>query len=257
MSETRERRPCPARVGEARQPTARPPPSRRMSRRGFLVLGAAGVATAAAGTFAVRATCPAWCRFPALLEPTPREVFADPVLADYRTCRRARHSRIRVRDLRPAGHLPIDAAFGERLDAWLELHQLHTGERPTRSAPTARGSEAGPAPGTARGQAFDLARLRADGTDLVSLRYDQWRDAPAPELRRRSGLLEGGRRPPPRVRRRPHLSLRRRARQPHPRRHGSVRCRAAEADPAVPSAGPGGAVHVPARVGAHRRRDHG
>ncbi|HEU5144541.1 MAG TPA: extensin family protein, partial [Dermatophilaceae bacterium] len=35
------------------------------------------------------------------------------------------------------------------------------------------------------GQAFDLARIRANGKDLVSLRYDLWRDAPATELRTR------------------------------------------------------------------------
>ncbi|HET6667543.1 MAG TPA: hypothetical protein VFG98_09710 [Intrasporangium sp.] len=161
-----------------------------MSRRGFLVLGAAGVATAAAGTFAVRGDLTGLVQIPGLLEPTPREVFADPVPADYTDLQ----ARTRVGTAayvyeisgRPATYY-VDAAFGERLDAWLELHQLHTGEAPDAVRSYGAWVQGRPGSWHSSGQAFDLARLRAGSTDLVSLRYDQWRDAPAPELRRRLG----------------------------------------------------------------------
>ncbi len=79
----------------------------------------------------------------------------------------------------------MERAFGERLDRWVALHAQHTGQ-----VPDAVFSYGAWAPGTSTswhrsGQAFDVSRLRRSGRDLVSARYDQWRDAPATELRAR------------------------------------------------------------------------
>lgn len=152
------------------------------------MLGGAGIATAAAGTLAIRGDLPGLPGIPGLLEPTPREVFADPVPVDYTDLQ----PRTRVGPAayvyevsgRPATYY-VDAAFGERLDAWTALHRLHTGQAPDEVRSYGAWVRGRPRSWHSSGQAFDLARLRADGRDLVSLRYDQWRDAPASELRRR------------------------------------------------------------------------
>lgn len=162
--------------------------SPRISRRGFLVLGGAAVAAGAAGLVAITGDLPGFPQIPGLLEPTPREVFADPVPVD----RTDLQARTRVGPAayvyeisgRPATYY-VDVAFGERLDAWLELHRLHTGEAPDAVRSYGAWVRGRPTSWHSSGQAFDLARLRADGRDLVSLRYDEWRDAPAAELRRR------------------------------------------------------------------------
>ena len=190
MSETGERQPAPRQRGrdepaDGTPTTGRPP---GISRRGFLVLGAAGIATAAAGTFAVKGDLPGLVHLPGLLEPTPHEVFADPVPVDYTELQ----ARTRVGPAtyvyeisgRPATYY-VDAAFGARLDGWLVLHRLHTGQAPDAVRSYGAWVRGRPRSWHSSGQAFDLARLRAGGTDLVSLRYDQWRDAPGSELRRR------------------------------------------------------------------------
>jgi hypothetical protein len=117
-------------------------------------------------------------------------VFTDPVAVDYTDLQ----ARTRLGPAayvyeisgRPATYY-VETAFGERLDAWLALHRLHTGQEPDAVRSYGAWVRGRPRSWHSSGQAFDLARLRADGRDLVSLRYDQWRDAPASELRRRLG----------------------------------------------------------------------
>lgn len=87
-------------------------------------------------------------------------------------------------DGKPATYY-VTPAFGTRLERWLALHTAETGQAPDRMH-----SYGAWAPGNDRswhssGEAFDLARLRRGGKDLVSLRYDQWRDDTAAEVRRR------------------------------------------------------------------------
>jgi hypothetical protein len=89
---------------------------------------------------------------------------------------------------RPAT-LYVTEAFGARLDRWIALHRRHVGQAPDELR--SYGAWVGSASATSwhrSGEALDLAGLRAGGRDLTSLRYDQWRDAPAPELRRRLAL---------------------------------------------------------------------
>ncbi|MGN6753629.1 MAG: extensin family protein [Intrasporangium sp.] len=80
------------------------------------------------------------------------------------------------------------SAFGARLERWFATHLKETGQRPdeVRSfgawTPGAEGSWHG------SGEAFDVARLRAGGKDLVSARYDKWRDDTAAEVRTRLRL---------------------------------------------------------------------
>ena len=82
---------------------------------------------------AITGDLPGLPQIPGLLEPAPREVFADPVPVG----RTDLQARTRVGPAayvyevsgRPATYY-VDVAFGERLDAWLGLHRLHTGETP-------------------------------------------------------------------------------------------------------------------------------
>jgi hypothetical protein len=79
----------------------------------------------------------------------------------------------------------VTPAFGARLERWLALHETETGQRPDRVH-----SYGAWAPGNDRswhssGEAFDVAALRRGGKDLVSARYDRWRDDTAAEVRRR------------------------------------------------------------------------
>jgi hypothetical protein len=82
----------------------------------------------------------------------------------------------------------VTSAFRARLERWFATHLAETGQRPdeVRSfgawSPGAEGSWHG------SGEAFDVARLRARGKDLVSARYDRWRDDTAAEVRRRLRL---------------------------------------------------------------------
>lgn len=79
-------------------------------------------------------------------------------------------------------------AFTTRLERWFATHRAETGQRPDEVhsfgawTPGAEGSWHG------SGEAFDVARLRAGGKDLVSARYDRWRDDTAAEVRRRLRL---------------------------------------------------------------------
>jgi hypothetical protein len=163
----------------------------RLTRRGFLVLGGLGLTTVAAGTYAATnglPSVPGLPQIPGLIEPRPREVFADPVPVD----RADLQARTRLGSAayvyevtgRPATYY-VEPAFGDRLDAWLALHRQYTGQRSDAVRSYGAWVRGRPSSWHSSGQAFDLARLRADGKDIVSLRYDQWRDAPATELRRR------------------------------------------------------------------------
>lgn len=169
-------------------------PRRGLSRRGLLTLGVVGLATAAAGTYAATQglpDLPGLPDVPGLSGPLPREVWIDPEPVDY-TALQAR------RTLGPAAYVYevsgkratyfVDEAFGRRLDRWMALHRRQLGQEPDQLR-----SYGAWAPGRATswhssGEAIDIAGLRADGSDLVSLRYDRWSDAPPAELRRRLAL---------------------------------------------------------------------
>ncbi len=78
--------------------------------------------------------------------------------------------------------------FVTRLERWLTTHLKETGQRPDEIwsfgawTPGAEGSWHG------AGEAFDVGRLRAGGKDLVSARYDRWRDDTEAEVRQRLRL---------------------------------------------------------------------
>lgn len=168
-------------------PPSRPDPRLRLTRRGFVTLGVLGAGTVAAGTYAVTQGLP---EIPGVSGPFPREVFTLPVPVEY-TALQARTrlgSAAYVYEIsgRPATYY-VEQAFGARLDAWLALHRQHTGQAPDAIRSYGAWAPASATSWHSSGQAFDLARLRAGGKDLVSLRHDQWRDAPATELRRRLG----------------------------------------------------------------------
>src|SRR3954447_21162232 len=163
-----------------------------LTRRRLLTLGAVS-AVAAGGADAVsRGPAPASRRrLTGLGEPTPPELRIDPQPVD----RSALQARQRIGaaayvyevTARPATYY-VTEPFGARLDRWLALHRRHVGQAPDviRSyGAWVRGSATS---WHSSGEAIDIARLRADGRDLTSLRHDQWRDAPATEQRRRLAL---------------------------------------------------------------------
>lgn len=163
-------------------------PPLRLTRRGFITLGVLGAGTVAAGAYAVTQGLPGLPEIPGLSGPLPREVFQRPVPVDFK----ALQARTRLGPAayvyeisgKPATYY-VDEAFGTRLDAWLVLHGKHTGQAPDVIRSYGAWAPSSDTSWHSSGQAFDLARLRAGGRDLVSLRHDQWRDAPAAELRRR------------------------------------------------------------------------
>ncbi len=163
-------------------------PPMRLTRRGFVTLGVLGLGAAAAATYAVTQGMPELPEIPGVMGPSPREVFADPVPVNYTElqARTKVGSAAYVYEIsgRPATYY-VDAAFGLRLDQWLALHTAQTGQAPDTVRSYGAWVRGRPSSWHSSGEAFDLARLRADGKDLVSLRYDQWRDAPARELRQR------------------------------------------------------------------------
>jgi hypothetical protein len=160
----------------------------RLTRRGFITLGVLGAGTLAAGTYAVTRGIPDLPEIPGLSGPLPREVFTRPVPVEY-TALQARTklgSAAYVYEIsgKPATYY-VEEAFGARLEAWLALHRTHTGQEPDAIRSYGAWAPSSDTSWHSSGQAFDLARIRANGKDLVSLRYDQWRDAPATELRQR------------------------------------------------------------------------
>jgi hypothetical protein len=115
-------------------------------------------------------------------------VFADPVPVDHAALQARRRIGSAANVYEVTGRSAtfyVDEAFGARLDSWLALHEEHTGQAPDAVRSYGAWVRGRPSSWHSSGQAFDLARLRADGKDLVSLRYDEWRGAPATELRRR------------------------------------------------------------------------
>ena len=163
-------------------------PPLRVTRRGFITLGVLGLGTAAAGTYAVTQGLPGLPEIPGVSGPSPREVFQRPVPVDYT----ALQARTKLGPAayayeisgRPATYY-TETAFGARLDEWLAFHTRQTGQAPDTIRSYGVWAPSSETSWHSSGQAFDLARLRADGKDLVSLRYDQWRDAPARELSQR------------------------------------------------------------------------
>ena len=168
-----------------------------ITRRGLIVAGALGV-VAAGGTYAVARSglvelpeLPEVPGIPGLAGPTPPELRIDPQPVDYRELaprrRVGRAAYAYEITGRPATYYVTDA-FGARLDRWLALHERHVGQVPDEIRSYGAWVRGAATSWHSSGEAIDLARLRARGRDLVSLRYDQWRDAPAPELQRRLRL---------------------------------------------------------------------
>ncbi|MDN5795089.1 MAG: extensin family protein [Intrasporangium sp.] len=166
----------------------------RVSRRRF-VAGALGLAAAAGGSVAFASG--GWDGLPEIPGltgiggPLPQERRVDPVPVP----RADLQARARVGSAAYVYELSgkratyyVTEAFGRRLDAWLALHAEHVGQAPEQVWSYGAWAPAAATSWHASGEAFDLSRLRAGGADLISLRYDAWRDAPAAELRRRLRL---------------------------------------------------------------------
>ncbi len=167
-------------------------PAVALPRRRLLTLGAVGAATVG-GLYAVSQGpgLPSLPQVPGLSEPTPPELRIDPEPVDYRqlVARQRIGAARHVYEVsrRPATYY-VTEPFGARLDRWLALHRTHVGQsldEVTTFGAWVRGSSSS---WHSSGEAVDLARLRRGGRDLTSLRHDEWRDAPAPELRRRLAL---------------------------------------------------------------------
>ena len=184
------------RTGEpaARRPDPEAPRSGQsgLTRRRLLTLGAVG-AVAAGGAYAV-SRGPGLASLPQLAglgEPPPPELRIDPQPVD-RSALQARRrigaaAHVYEVTARPATYY-VTEPFGARLDRWLALHRRHVGQVPDEVRSYGAWVRGSATSWHSSGEAIDIARLRADGRDLTSLRYDLWRDAPAPELRRRLAL---------------------------------------------------------------------
>ncbi|MCU1535813.1 MAG: hypothetical protein JWP82_164 [Humibacillus sp.] len=167
-------------------------PAIALPRRRLLTLGAVGAATVG-GLYAVSrgGALPSLPHVPGLSEPTPPELRIDPKPVDFRVleARRRLGSARHVYEVsRRSATSYVTAPFGVRLDRWLALHRTHVGQdldEITSFGAWVRGSSTS---WHSSGEAIDLARLRRAGRDLTSLRHDEWRDAPAAELRRRLAL---------------------------------------------------------------------
>ena len=168
---------------------------RTVTRRRLLTLGAMGV-VAAGGAYAVtRAggipSLPDVPGLSGLSAPAPRELRIDPDPVDYtqlqsrRTIGRAAYA-YEVNGRRATYY--VTEPFGRRLDRWLALHRQHVGQAPDEIRSFGAWVRGSSTSWHSSGEAIDIARLRADGKDLTSLRHDLWSDAPAPELRRRLAL---------------------------------------------------------------------
>jgi hypothetical protein len=161
----------------------------RLTRRRLLTLGAVG-AVAAAGAYAVSRGpgLPSLPQLPGFGEPAPPELRVDPQPVDFRELearRRIGTARYAYEVTgRPATYY-VTEPFGARLDRWLALHRKNVGRAPDEIRSYGAWVRGSATSWHSSGEAIDIARLRAGGRDLASLRYDQWRDAPAAELRGR------------------------------------------------------------------------
>lgn len=162
-------------------------------RRTVLAAGTLGVGLLSTAGYAVSRGMPDLPSIAGLAAPYPPEQRRAPVPA----ARGALRARTRVGRARHvyevdgrAATLFVAEPFGARLDRWLGLHGRHIGKVPDeiRSYGAWVQTSASASSWHSSGEALDVARLRAGGQDLVSLRHDQWRDTPAPELRRRLAL---------------------------------------------------------------------
>lgn len=178
---------------DSEQRTADEP--RPITRRRLLTVGVLGVAAAGATYAVTRAggipSLPDVPGLSGLSAPLPRELRIDPAPVNYS----ALQSR---RAIGPADYVYevngrrstfyVTEPFGQRLDRWLALHRQHVGQAPDEVRSYGAWVRGSSTSWHSSGEAIDIARLRADGKDLTSLRYDLWRDAPATELRRRLAL---------------------------------------------------------------------
>ncbi|WP_330474325.1 extensin family protein [Terrabacter sp. C0L_2] len=163
-----------------------------LSRRRLLTLGAVGV-VAAGGAYAVSRGpgLPSLPQLPGLVEPSPPELRIDPQPVEFRdlAARRRIGSAAYVYEVTGrAATYYVTEPFGARLDRWLALHRRHVGQAPDEIRSYGAWVRGSSTSWHSSGEAIDIARLRADGRDLTSLRHDQWRDAPATELKRRLSL---------------------------------------------------------------------
>jgi hypothetical protein len=173
-------------------PAEPPGPRPLLSRRRLLSLGAVGTVVAG-GAYAVSLGhgLPSLPRLPGLNEPTPAELRIDPRPVDYPELQGRRRIGPAAYVYEVSGRAAtyyVTEPFGHRLDRWLALHRRHIGQAPDELRSYGAWVRGSSTSWHSSGEAIDIARLRADGRDLTSLRYDQWRDAPATELRRRLAL---------------------------------------------------------------------
>ncbi|GAA2744714.1 hypothetical protein GCM10009868_23410 [Terrabacter aerolatus] len=166
-----------------------------LSRRRLLSWGAFGTlgAVTAGGAYAVSRGpgLPALPPLPVLGGPAPPELRIDPVPVDFSELQARRRigaaSYVYEVDGRASTYY-VTEQFGARLDQWAALHRKHIGQAPDEISSYGAWVRGSSRSWHRSGEAIDLARLRSGGRDLTSLRYDQWRDAPAGELRRRLSL---------------------------------------------------------------------
>lgn len=173
-------------------PAEPPGPRPLLSRRRLLSLGALGTVVAG-GAYAVSLGhgLPSLPRLPGLNEPTPADLRIDPQPVDYPELQGRRRIGPAAYVYEVSGRAAtyyVTEPFGHRLDRWLALHRRHIGQAPDELRSYGAWVRGSSTSWHSSGEAIDIARLRADGRDLTSLRYDQWRDAPATELRRRLAL---------------------------------------------------------------------
>ena len=154
----------------------------------MLVAGVLGLGALAGTAYAAARGVPGLPDVPGLSGPLPREQWRlpVPVTRDVLESRTAvgKAGYVYEVDGKPARYY-VTEEFGRRLDTWLAFHEQHTGERVDVIRSYGAWVPGKPGSWHSAGEAFDLARIRADGKDLVSLRHDLWHDAPAPELRAR------------------------------------------------------------------------
>ena len=172
-----------------------PPTGRRgASRRAVLtaaMLGAAPVVATYAASRSGLVELPELGGIPLLSGPTPPELRIDPRPVDFRALEDRRRIGPAAYVYEVTGRRAtyyVTEPFGRRLDRWLALHRQHVGQAADEVRSYGAWVRGSATSWHSSGEAIDIARLRAGGRDLTSLRYDQWRDAPTPELTRRLRL---------------------------------------------------------------------